>query len=309
MFSIQTMRYICMINQEKSFSKAAQKLYVSQSWLSIAVKKEEEEIGTKLFNRNTTPISLTSAGQYYIKKAESILDLVKEMKEYFSNRNPSTKPDIRIGSSNFFCTYILSRLYQDLILIEPEINISLTEGNSSHLVDLLEKRQIDFIIEAEKIDRSNLETRALFNEEIYLAVPSIYPVNQSIKDFACNANGSQQGKPISLSNFLNEKFLILKEGNDLYQRSIDMCQHAGFSPKISMYLDQMITGYYLTCEGLGISFVRSSLPSYMHDSNKVYFYRIDDTLSIRSIYLTIRKEDVINPLQIEVLRLLESNLI
>ena len=49
MFSIQTMRYICVINQEKSFSKAAQKLYVSQSWLSVAVKKEEEEKNPVLF--------------------------------------------------------------------------------------------------------------------------------------------------------------------------------------------------------------------------------------------------------------------
>ena len=85
-----------------------------------------------------------------------------------------------------------------------------------------------------------------------------------------------------------------------------MCQHAGFHPKISMYLDQMMTGYYLTCEGLGISFVRSSLPNYMHNTNKIYFYRIDDSLSNRNIYLTMRKNDTLNSLQIEVLKFLES---
>lgn len=306
MFSIQTMRYICVINQEKSFSKAAQKLYVSQSWLSVAVKKEEEEIGAKLFNRDTTPISLTPAGQYYINKAESILDSVREMKNYFLNKNQSTDSDIRIGSSNFFCTYVFSRLYQDLMLIEPEIHMSLTEGSSAHLANLLKKKQLDFMIEAENIYHPDLESRPLFKEEIYLAVPSSCLTNQSIKDFACNGNGSQSGKPISLSIFSNEKFLILKEGNDLYQRSLDMCQHAGFHPKISMYLDQMMTGYYLTCEGLGISFVRSSLPNYMHNTNKIYFYRIDDSLSNRNIYLTMRKNDTLNSLQIEVLKFLES---
>lgn len=307
MFSIQTMRYICVINQEKSFSKAAQKLYVSQSWLSVAVKKEEEEIGAKLFNRDTTPITLTAAGQYYIHKAESILDSVKEMKNYFLNPNQSTDSDIRIGSSNFFCTYVFSRLYQDLMLIEPEIHMALTEGSSTHLTNLLQKKQIDFMIEAESIQHPDLETRPLFQEEIYLAVPSSYPVNQSIKDFACNSSSSQHGKPVSLSSFSNEKFLILKEGNDLYQRSIDMCQHAGFYPRISMYLDQMMTGYYLSCEGLGISFVRSSLPNYMQNTNKIYFYRIDDSLSNRSIYLTMRKNDSLSSLQIEVLKFLESN--
>ena len=56
--------YIYAIYQERSFSKAAQKLYVSQPWLSSVVKKVEQEIKTPLFDRSTNPISLTPAGEY-----------------------------------------------------------------------------------------------------------------------------------------------------------------------------------------------------------------------------------------------------
>ena len=56
--------YIYAVYQEKSFSKAAQKLYVSQPWLSSTVKKVEQEVGLPLFDRSTTPISLTEAGAY-----------------------------------------------------------------------------------------------------------------------------------------------------------------------------------------------------------------------------------------------------
>ena len=56
--------YIYAVYQEKSFSKAARKLYVSQPWLSATIKKAEEELGLPLFDRSTNPISLTEAGRY-----------------------------------------------------------------------------------------------------------------------------------------------------------------------------------------------------------------------------------------------------
>ncbi len=60
--------YICAIWNERSFSRASQKLFVSQPWLSSVVKKTEQEIGTPIFDRSTNPISLTEAGRYYLEQ-------------------------------------------------------------------------------------------------------------------------------------------------------------------------------------------------------------------------------------------------
>jgi len=62
--------YVYAVYTEKSFSKAAQKLFVSQPWLSSTIKKVEQELGLPLFDRSTTPISLTEAGQYYVEGVE-----------------------------------------------------------------------------------------------------------------------------------------------------------------------------------------------------------------------------------------------
>ena len=76
--------YIYAIYQEKSFSKAAQKLYVSQPWLSSVVKKVEQEIKTPLFDRTTNPISLTPAGRYYVEHVEQVMAIEDEMRQHFS---------------------------------------------------------------------------------------------------------------------------------------------------------------------------------------------------------------------------------
>ena len=67
------MEYIYAVYQEKSFSKAARRLYVSQPWLSSVVKKAEQELNVPIFDRSTNPISLTAEGEYYIRQIECIL--------------------------------------------------------------------------------------------------------------------------------------------------------------------------------------------------------------------------------------------
>ena len=112
--------YIYAIYQEHSFSKAAQKLFVSQPWLSSVVKKVEQEIKTPLFDRSTNPISLTPAGEYYIQQVEKVMAIEEDMREHFAAlSSPGTQ--LHIGSSMFFCTYVLPRLFQEFREQNPQI--------------------------------------------------------------------------------------------------------------------------------------------------------------------------------------------
>lgn len=80
---LKEMGYVYAVYKEKSFSRAAQKLFISQPALSAMVKKAEQEIGVLIFDRSTTPISLTAAGKYYITQAKEIIRIQNEMKAYF----------------------------------------------------------------------------------------------------------------------------------------------------------------------------------------------------------------------------------
>ena len=90
---INEMKYVYAVYQEKSFSKAARKMFVSQPALSNMVKKAEAEIGRPIFDRSTIPLTVTKEGMYYIRSVEQIFQIQRNTENYFKDlqnlkRNP-----------------------------------------------------------------------------------------------------------------------------------------------------------------------------------------------------------------------------
>ena len=111
------------------------------------------------------------------------------------------------------------------------------------------------------------------------------------------AKGGPRKPAAPPERFAGEEFLILTKWNDLHRRAIAICRRAGFAPKVSMYLEQMMTAYYLACEGKGIAFVRDALLDCLPPTDKVFFYRIDSPESERGIYLSYKKSGGLTQIQ------------
>lgn len=307
--------YIYAVYKEKGFSKAAKKLYVSQPWLSATIKKAEQELGLPLFDRSTNPISLTEAGRYYIEKFEQIMAIEEEMTEHFKQLRDVERTELHIGSSMFFCTYVLPELMQEFQLLYPQVTLTLTEGGNKTLLEKLLNGRIDFLLEAEHPTNSRLHSIPWASEEIVLAVPAGNPVNKtldqyrySFEEFLNRAQTDNRRPAVPLEAFAQESFLFLKEGNDVHQRGLQLCKNAGFTPKISLYLTQMMTAYYLVLEGQGITFLRSTIPAHVAPTDKIVFYQLDDCLAVRSIYLTYTKQNT-NPIQQRLLDFMKGNIV
>ena len=295
--------YIYAVYQERSFSKAAQKLYVSQPWLSSVVKKVEQEIKTPIFDRSTNPISLTAAGQYYIQQVEQVMNIEEEMRRHFAQLS-SQETQLHIGSSMFFCTYVLPRLFQEFREENPQITLTLTEGGGNSMTEKLLNHKLDFFLEAEPLQKNEkIQSVAWCMEEIVLAVPARFSINKQLSQYCYSfdellkRNEPGKKKPaVPLESFRDEPFLLLQPGNDSYQRSIQLCEHAGFTPKVSVFLTQMMTAFYLVCEGQGVSFLRSTIPEYVTPTESVVFYQLDNPIATRAIYLSSLLQHA-NPVQ------------
>ena len=298
--------YVYTVYQERSFSKAARKLFVSQPWLSSTVKKVEQELNLQLFDRSTNPISLTEAGKYYIENVERIMAIEDEMQQHFQQMSMAGA-SIHIGSSMFFCTYVLPRLMGEFCAMYPQVKLTFSEGNSATLSNSLLDGKLDFLLEVEKPSNSQIQTMAWASEELVLAVPAKYDINRELSAYCYTFNEflkrNEPGgkKPaVPLQQFQKQQFLMLKPDNDSYLRGIQICQNAGFFPNISLFLTQMMTTYYLVCEGQGIAFLRSTIPEYVAPTDSIVFYQLDDALAERNIYLSYvknRQGDIQNRLQ------------
>ena len=290
------MNYVYAVYLNKSFSKAAEKLYISQPALSAAIKKVEEEIGLPIFDRSGNPIQLTPAGEYYIESIEKIMQIETEMATHFASLLGNNREMIHIGSASFFCAYVLPTIIQEFKLEYPGYMVNLLEANADDLVKCLRTGRIDIILDVEKLDPNIFNSVVWAEEQIVLAVPAAYEVNRRLENYRLTfdevASGQyldQKYPSISLKEFENETFLLLKQGNDMYERSLKMFRKAGFTPQVAMYLDQLLTAYYIACSGKGIAFVRAGITNYLESTTKLYFYKIDDENSTRNIMMYYKK--------------------
>ncbi len=290
--------YIYAIYRYKSFSRAAKMLHVSQPWLSTAVKKTENELQLELFDRSTNPVSLTEAGRYYIDQIQKIDAIEEEMRRGFEQMRKSSEIPLRIGSSMYFCTYVLPSLLHDYHELHPEISLTFVEGHTGQLVQKMYNRELDLIIEAESISDSHITTLPWQSEELILAVPSSRPINRTLAEHCFSfeeylERGAGAGRPpVSLSRFRDEGFILLNSENELHGRSLAMCRNAGFEPKVNLMLSQLMTAYYLVCEGKGVTFLRSTIPEHVTPTESIVFYLVDDPLAHRDTYISYIKQEV-----------------
>ena len=145
-------KYVYEIYKEKSFSKAAQNLYISQPSLSARIKKIEQQIGAPIFDRSTTPLRMTEVGEAYISAAEKIFQIEQDMENYINDLNTLKSGSITIGASNLFAAYILPPIITKFKKCFPDINIRLTEGNTTQLEELLCNNTVDMVFDNNHYD-------------------------------------------------------------------------------------------------------------------------------------------------------------
>ena len=140
------LQYLTAVAEHRNVTKAAESLYISQSALSHYIRKTEEELGVQLFDRSTTPISLTYAGQCYIQSAQRILlenqRLMKELREITENMTGV----LRIGISRDRAAYTLPRLMKDFRELYPGIQVDIFTESAQQLREALKTGRIDLLL-------------------------------------------------------------------------------------------------------------------------------------------------------------------
>lgn len=186
---------------------------------------------------------------------------------------------------------MLPQLLTEFESENDDFNIKLIETNDSELRTLLLNGAIDVGFTVENKMPQGLDYFPIMEETIILAVPRDYYVNSNLVSCALSKETLRGGvlsdevRAVSLLEFANERFLFLRRGNDSYSRGLKICRDAGFEPCVVMELDQMLTAYRLAEAGLGIAFIRASLPCCAGFSPDLCLYKIAHLDTKRKIYV------------------------
>lgn len=286
----QGMEYIYAVYEEKSFSKAAKRLFISQPSLSATVKRVEERVGYPIFDRSSKPLKLTEVGERYIDAAEQIMSVEKQFSEYVNDWGELQTGRLVLGGSNLYSSWVLPQLMGKFSRRFPQVKMELIEESSAELLLSLQNGKIDFLLDNCKLDEEVYDGWIYQEDHLLLAVPKRFEVNEKLREFQVPVERildhtflGEDVPPVPLQLLKEEPFIMMKPENDTGKRAQNILMERHLNPPILFEMDQQMTAYNITCSGMGISFISDTLICRVPTHEKVVYYKLSGKNSQRNV--------------------------
>ncbi len=289
--------YIYEIDREKSFTAAANKLFMTQPALSICVKKTEEKLGAEIFDRKSSPIRLTECGKAYINAVEQIYAIENDLRNQVNDIGNLNTGTLSVCAANVIFTCLLPRLWEDFSRKYPKVELSLTESFSEDLKNKVLHGGIDLILDYD-FNKTTFESYPVKEEKIFLSLCKNSPITKKYAKYIVTReeildNKIAGKKGIQISLLKDEPFIVMKKKNDMQRRGAKMFAEEEVRPRVKLELDQLKTCYDLSCKGLGVAFVTDTLIKNAPNDNGVYF-KIASVYAKRTLCIAHKKNTYIS---------------
>jgi LysR family hydrogen peroxide-inducible transcriptional activator len=278
--TLTELRYLVAVARERHFGKAAEACFVSQPTLSVAIKKLEEELDVKLFERGSNEVTATPLGLEIVRQAQVVLEQVADLKEIARRGNDPVSGPLRLGVIYTIAPYLLPDLVQLSIARAPQMPLILQENFTVKLLEMLRAGEIDVAVLAEPFPDAGLATAALYDEPFQIAAPKKHPLARR--------------KRISAEELKNETLLLLGTGHCFRDHVLEVCpEYAGFSSNAdgirkSFEGSSLETIKYMVAAGMGVTVVpQLSVPA--EPDRHIAYVPFADPVPTRRIVLAWRR--------------------
>lgn len=256
--TLTELKYIVAVAREKHFGKAADACHVSQPTLSLAVKKLEEELDLKLFERSATEVTVTPLGNEVVLQAQSVLEQAANIKEIAKRGKDPLAGALKLGVIYTIGPYLLPDLVRHVIAKTPQMPLMLQENFTIKLLELLRTGELDCAILAEPFPDTNLAVAPLYDEPFLAATPANHPFAQQ--------------DAVTVEQLKAETMLLLGTGHCFRDHVLEVCpefaRFSGDSAGNSMGIRKSFEGSsletikHMVAAGMGVTLVpRLSVPA------------------------------------------------
>jgi LysR family hydrogen peroxide-inducible transcriptional activator len=177
--TLQELRFLISLAQEKHFGKASRACFVSQPTLSIAIRKLENELGVILFERDKNDVRITPLGQDIIERAKRVISEADAIKEVAKQDHDQLTGTLKLGVIYTIGPYLLPPLITTLNKLAPNIMLEIQEDYTANLREKLLLGQLDAIIISLPFSGSGIVTRTLYKEPFVVLMPSHHPLTKN----------------------------------------------------------------------------------------------------------------------------------
>jgi len=177
--TIQQLKYVIALNEERHFAKAAEKCMVSQPGLTIQLKKLEEEIGIKIFDRSKVPLRPTGLGEEIIEKAKRVIKETNEIRDFVISKKNELKGTIKIGVVSTLSPYLIPICLSELQKATPDIRYIITEASTIDLLKNIDNGEMDIALMATPTGKKFVREFPIFEEPFMVYLNKEHPQAKS----------------------------------------------------------------------------------------------------------------------------------
>jgi LysR family hydrogen peroxide-inducible transcriptional activator len=174
--TIQQLKYIIALDDERHFARAAEVCMVTQPGLTIQLKNLEEEIGLKIFDRNKVPLTPTILGAEIIRRARKILRETNEIRDFVVNEKNAMKGELKLGIISTLSPYLIPLFINAMKTLAPEMHFIIKEANTGQLMHDVEAGVLDVAIMATPTGSPNLIEHPVFREPFVAYLNEHHPM-------------------------------------------------------------------------------------------------------------------------------------
>ena len=245
--TLTELRYIVAVARERHFGRAAEACFVSQPTLSVSIKKLEEELDVRIFERGSSEVSVTPLGQEIVRQAQAVIEQALQIKEIAKRGKDPLAGPLRLGVIYTIGPYLLPDLVKQAIARTPQMPLVLQENFTAKLLEMLRTGELDCAIMAEPFPDAGLASAALYDEPFMVALPRTHPLTER--------------KSIGAEELKSETLLLLGTGHCFRDHVLEVCpEYARFSSdaegiRKSFEGSSLETIKYMVASGVGITVV------------------------------------------------------
>ena len=234
--TLTELRYIVAVARERHFGRAAEACFVSQPTLSVAIKKLEEELELKLFERGGNEVTVTPLGEEVVRQAQVVIEEAGAIKQIAQRGKDPLAGPLKLGIIYTIGPYLLPELVRSLIDKHPQMPLILQENFTARLLEMLRTGELDCAVMAEPFPDAGLASAPLYDEPFIVATPVGHPLARR--------------KSVSAEELKKETMLLLGAGHCFRDHVLEVC------PEMARFSSD--------AEGIRKSFEGSSLETIKH---------------------------------------------
>lgn len=275
--TLSELKFIVAVAKEKNFRRAADKCFVSQPALSLAIKKLEEELKVSLFERNRTEVKITPIGEKIINQAIIVLDEASKLKDISSKGQEQLNTPLKVGLIYSVAPYLLPLIIPVLRKKTPEMPLDVEENITKNLEVALKNGSIEAAVIALPFEIPGTECIPLYDEEFNVVVPTNHAWAKK--------------KEIVAKDLSTEKVLLLNNEHCFSEQVVEACPELSKKSEV-LQGNSLETIRNMVASNLGISVLPKTATAINYNNPLVKVIPFKKPVPFRRIAIAYRKSTV-----------------